>query len=114
MTVAVVPAPAPTLGDLAVSLVRTGVTVLAGVLVSWAVRHGLNLDQQSVTGWLTPIAIAGYYAVVRVAETYVPALGWLLGMAKPPKYTPPVVPAPAPVTTITNVPPVIPTVGPGG
>lgn len=82
-----------TIGDVLVSLIRTGVAITVGAFVSWAVRHGANIDAASATAYITPLAIAAYYAIVRVLESQFPALGWLLGIAKAPSYTP-VLPSP--------------------
>lgn len=106
-----------TIGDVLVSLVRTGVAIVVGAFVSWAVRHGAHIDAASATAYITPAAIAAYYAVVRLLETQFPALGWLLGIAKAPSYTPalpaPVInnvvitPAPEPVTPVEAPEPVV-------
>ena len=83
-------------GDLTPSFVRTLVPILVGIIISWALRHGFNLDQAEVGSWLTPAVTAAYYVIVRTLEKQVPAVGWLLGLAKQPGYSDQPPPAPAP------------------
>lgn len=86
------------INDQVVSLIRTGVAIAVGTALSWAVRHGLNLgnDSAAATAYITPLAIAAYYTVVRLLEGKFPTLGWLLGIAKAPTYASVSVPAPVP------------------
>jgi hypothetical protein len=84
--------------DKAVSWIRTAVPIIIGVVFSWAVRHGLpvgGIDDGSAATYVTPLAIAAYYSVVRTLEAKWPQLGWLLGVAKQPQYVPGPAPAPA-------------------
>ena len=74
------------LSDYLVSLIRTGVAVVMGVATSWAVRHGLDISGLGAT--VTPLAIVGYYALVRALEQRWPALGTLLGLPVQPTYQP--------------------------
>ncbi|MFJ8430406.1 hypothetical protein ACIQ9P_03780 [Kitasatospora sp. NPDC094019] len=70
-----------------ISLLRTGVPALVGLLVATAARYGLDLDPAALAGVLAPVIGFAYYAVFRVAEHVVsPRWGWLLGYAKPPAY----------------------------
>ena len=83
--------------DYFASLIRTAVPVAVGALISWLAQRGLNLDGAEISGWLTPLSIAAYYAAIRAAEKKYPSVGWLLGLAKQPGYSnaPPPAPAPA-------------------
>jgi hypothetical protein len=67
------------------SLVRTLVPFLVALLGPKALEwFGIGADDLSAA--LT-VAVGGvYYAVVRVAETYLPKAGLLLGWAKQPSY----------------------------
>lgn len=78
-----------TLSDYLVSLIRTCVAVAVGAACSWAVRHGFDIDSAEATAYVTPLAIAGYYALVRTLEKRWPKLGWLFGVAKQPAYPSP-------------------------
>lgn len=94
------------IGDVLVSMVRTTVAIVVGAFVSWAVRHGASIDAASATAYVTPIAIATYYGIVRVLEARFPVLGWLLGIAKAPTYNPtPLVAVPAPTPDAAPVAP---------
>jgi uncharacterized membrane protein len=77
-----------------VSLIRTWVPLLVGVVLTWlARRYDIVIDETvssttvtAVTGIVTGI----YYAIVRFLEVKVaPGYGWLLGAAKKPAYSPP-------------------------
>lgn len=82
-------------GNLFVSLMRTAVPVVVGVLLGLAAKAGLQLDDATVTGWVTAALTAGYYAGFRALEELAGKLSvsWLrtvagvaLGWARPPQY----------------------------
>lgn len=69
------------------SLIRTIVPVVAGAVISWLAMVNLNIDtegQTALASLLTALLTGGYYIVVRLIETKVPQVGWLLGLAKTP------------------------------
>ena len=72
--------------NLLVSLRRTLVPVLVGFLLSQAARAGFDIPAEQLTGVLEALVTGSYYAVVRIAEQYAPALGILLGASKQPHY----------------------------
>jgi len=85
------------------SLIRTIVPLTAGAIISWLALVNLELDvegQSALTALLTSALTGAYYIVVRLIETKVPQVGWLLGLAKTPdsysKDPAPVTPAPLP------------------
>jgi hypothetical protein len=73
------------LTNLARSYVRTVVPVVVGLVVSLALRAGVDLN-----GWTPEITAAVtflYYALARYLEEHVSGqFGWLLGSATPPHY----------------------------
>jgi hypothetical protein len=72
---------------LGLSVVRTVVPVLVGLLVSSLANIGATLDNATATVFVEAVVVAAYYAIARVLETKVaPAFGWLLGAPKPPTY----------------------------
>jgi hypothetical protein len=84
--------------NLFASFMRTAVPVVAGLLLGWAARVGLDLDDGQVTAAVTAGLAFVYYAVFRLLEhaaeqLRVPwlrtAAGVLLGWARPPQYEPP-------------------------
>lgn len=72
--------------DLLISLRRTLVPVVVGYLLSQAVRTGFSIPADQLTGVIEALVTGGYYAMVRIAEQYAPALGVLLGASKQPRY----------------------------
>mgnify|MGYP001546799312 FL=1 len=72
--------------NLLVSLRRTLVPVAVGFLLAQAARVGFDIPAEDLTGVLEALVTGAYYAVVRIAEQYAPALGILLGASKQPKY----------------------------
>ncbi|NIL44107.1 hypothetical protein HCB17_25585 [Salinispora arenicola] len=76
--------------DYLISLIRTAVPAAVGALLAWlAAEAGIVLDAESgtaLTAGVVALAMAGYYALVRVAEARWPRLGILLGTPAPPKY----------------------------
>ncbi|MBK3572575.1 hypothetical protein JHN63_01800 [Streptomyces sp. MBT65] len=92
------------------SVMRTLVPLIAGWLLTFAVRAGVTIDSEKVTSTVTVIAVLAYYLVFRLLEYIGTRLrgtalqtvaGFLLGWARPPAY--PKVEALPPVTgTYTN------------
>lgn len=71
--------------DLAKSYVRTIVPVLVGLVISLALRAGIDLHGYAPE--VTAVVTAVYYCAARAAEHYLsPKFGWLLGVASLPKY----------------------------
>lgn len=74
------------------SIVRTIVPIVVGAVIAWAVTHGVSPDPEFETTLTVAVTAAFtgiYYIAVRLFETYVsPKFGWLLGLAKAPKYAP--------------------------
>jgi len=84
--------------NLFTSFMRTVVPVVAGLLLSLAAKAGLDLDDATVTAYVTAGLTAGYYALWRALEELAGRIGWeplrtlaglLLGWAKPPQYEQP-------------------------
>ena len=75
------------LNDLAKSVARTLIPYLVGLLITLALRAGIDLHGYAPE--LTFAIGSAYYFLVRVAEVHLsPVFGWLLGAASPPKYAP--------------------------
>lgn len=78
------------------SFMRTVVPLVAGLLLSWLARAGLDVfSSAQVTMWVTAGLAAGYYGVFRLLEAWSARIGWtwlrrvagfLLGWARPPQY----------------------------
>jgi hypothetical protein len=79
------------MSDLVISWIRTASAVIAGALITWAVRQGLLADN-SITGPLTEVLVvafsAAYYYLVRVLEKLNPLFGFFLGYPAVPTYVP--------------------------
>lgn len=71
--------------DVAKAHVRTVVPVLVGLVITLALRTGLDLHGYAPE--ITSAVTALYYSAARLAEEYLsPRFGWLLGVAARPKY----------------------------
>lgn len=69
------------------SLIRTIVPIIVGGTIGILARISLNIDpegQQALANLVEMAFIGAYYIVVRLIETKVPQIGWLLGLAKTP------------------------------
>lgn len=79
--------------DVAISYIRTGATIVAGVVISWLVSLGLDVGAEANTGltiFLTGVGIGIYYFVGRLIEKRWPWMGrWLFGSSRQPEYTEP-------------------------
>ena len=77
-----------TFTDLAKAHVRTIVPVLVGLVVTLALKAGVDLH--GYASEITSAVTALYYSAARLAEHYLsPKFGWLLGVAAAPVYTKP-------------------------
>jgi hypothetical protein len=71
----------------AASLIRTIVPIVVGSILGLLTRAGLDIDlegQQALSTLIDSTFIGAYYLVIRIIETKVPQVGWLLGLAKTP------------------------------
>ena len=79
------------LNDTIISVIRTWVPIAVGAAIAWLATSGLELDAETQTSLvigITGLIQGAYYTVVRVLENQYPQIGWLLGKAKAPNYTP--------------------------
>lgn len=74
------------MSDLLTSIIRTLVPAIVAWLLAAAARVGLDVPADQLTGVIEAVVLGGYYAVVRAAEQRWPAVGWLLGLPRPPAY----------------------------
>jgi hypothetical protein len=79
--------PTTDLRDYELSLRRTIVPVIVGLVLAQAARANLVLPADHVAGLVEAVFITGYYALVRMIERYVPEAGVLLGAFIQPRYT---------------------------
>ena len=79
--------PTTDLKDYELSLRRTVVPVIVGLVLAQAARANLTLPAEHVQGVVEAVFIMGYYALVRAVERYVPEAGVLLGAFIQPRYT---------------------------
>lgn len=82
------------MSDLTPSIIRTGVPLIVGPLVTWAASKGVDIDGETVTAAVAAVVGLAYYVLARLLERRWPALGVLLGSKKTPTYTPVDPPAP--------------------
>lgn len=74
--------------DIAKAHVRTIVPAIVGLVITLALRAGLDLHGYAPE--ITTVVTAVYYSAARLAEEYVsPRFGWLLGFASKPHYAKP-------------------------
>lgn len=72
------------------SVVRTITPVVAGAVLTAALKAGVDLDDGVITTTVGTVVTTGYYAAARWLEERIsPRWGWLLGYANAPRYTPP-------------------------
>ena len=79
--------PTTDLKDYELSLRRTVMPVIVGLVLAQAARANLTLPAEHVQGVVEAVFIMGYYALVRAVERYVPEAGVLLGAFIQPRYT---------------------------
>ena len=78
--------PTTDLKDYELSVRRTVVPAIVGLILAQAARANLALPAEHVAGLVEAVFITGYYALVRMIERYVPEAGVLLGAFIQPRY----------------------------
>ena len=78
--------PTTDLKDYELSVRRTVVPAIVGLILAQAARANLVLPAEHVTGLVEAVFITGYYSLVRMIERYVPGAGVLLGAFIQPRY----------------------------
>lgn len=77
------------LSNLIISIIRTGVPVLVGLITSYLTVRNIDVPE-SVAEWLTGLLnfvfSLVYYTIVRLLEKKYPNVGWLLGNPSKPTY----------------------------
>jgi hypothetical protein len=79
--------PTTDLRDYELSVRRTVVPAVVGIVLAQAARANLTLPAEHVAGLVEAVFITGYYSLVRMVERYVPEAGVLLGAFIQPRYT---------------------------
>ena len=74
------------MNDYVISLIRTWVPMLVGLLVTWLLSLGVEFDSAALELALVSIVSGAYYALVRWLEQKWPWLGALLGHTAKPTY----------------------------
>ena len=78
--------PTTDLKDYELSVRRTVVPAVAGILLAQAARANLTLPAEHVVGLVEAIFVTIYYGTVRMIERYVPEAGLFLGALVQPRY----------------------------
>jgi len=79
--------PTTDLRDYELSVRRTVVPAVVGIVLAGAARANFTLPAEHVAGLVEAVFITGYYSVVRLVERYVPEAGVFLGAFIQPRYT---------------------------
>jgi hypothetical protein len=75
------------LKDYELSVRRTVVPAIVGIVLAQAARANFVLPAEHVAGLVEAVFVTVYYSVVRIVERYVPEVGILLGAFTQPRYT---------------------------
>jgi hypothetical protein len=74
------------LKDYELSVRRTVVPAVVGIVLAQAARANMTLPAEHVVGLVEAVFITVYYATVRLVEQRVPQVGLFLGAFVQPKY----------------------------
>jgi hypothetical protein len=74
------------LKDYELSVRRTVVPAVVGIILAQAARANLTLPAEHVVGLVEAVFVTVYYTVVRAIERYVPEAGLFLGAFVQPRY----------------------------
>ena len=81
------PAPTTDLRDYELSVRRTVVPAVVGIVLAQAAKANLDLPAAHVTGLVESVFVTVYYSTVRLVERYVPEAGVFLGAFIQPRYS---------------------------
>jgi len=81
--------PTTDLKDYELSVRRTVVPAVVGIILAQAARANMSLPAEHVVGLVEAVFVTVYYGVVRAVERYVPEAGLFLGALVQPRYTEP-------------------------
>ena len=79
--------PTTDLRDYELSVRRTVVPAVVGIVLAQAARANLDLPAEHVTGLIEAVFVTVYYSTVRLLERYVPEAGVFLGAFIQPRYS---------------------------
>ena len=79
--------PTTDLRDYELSVRRTVVPAVVGIVLAQAARANLDLPADHVTGLIEAVFVTVYYSAVRLLERYVPEAGVFLGAFIQPRYS---------------------------
>jgi hypothetical protein len=74
------------MNDYAVSHIRTYIPIGIGVVATWLLSYGIDIDGPELATAVTAAASAVYYGVVRLLAERWPLVGVLLGVNQAPTY----------------------------
>jgi len=74
------------LNDYVISLIRTWVPMLVGLLATWLLTLGIEIDSMAIELALVSLFSGAYYALIRWLEGKFPWIGILLGAKRTPTY----------------------------
>ena len=74
------------MNDYVIAHIRTYVPVLVGIVATWLISLGVDVDTAQLAVAITSLATALWYALVRLVAQKWPQVGWLLGYQKAPVY----------------------------
>ena len=75
------------LRDYELSVRRTVVPAVVGIILAQAAKANLTLPGEHVVGLVEAVFVTAYYGLVRAVERYVPEAGLFLGALVQPRYT---------------------------
>lgn len=78
----------PLTTDIGAGLIRTITPYATAYIVTWLAKKGMVANAEEVNAQFSLVAGSVWYAAVRALEQKWPKAGWLLGVAKQPKYDP--------------------------
>ena len=74
--------------DVSKSIIRSVSSIAVGVVVAVLGHLGFGAFSAQAAAYVAPAVAAGYAILVRLIESKVPAVGWLLGVPGKPTYAP--------------------------
>ena len=74
------------MSDQIVSIIRTVVPAVVGLLIVQLARIGVDIDSGALSAVISALLIGAYYFLARQLERRWPKAGWLLGLPRAPTY----------------------------
>ena len=74
------------MSDYVISIIRTVVPAVTGLLIAWLLQLGIDIDEGALSAVINGLLVGAWYAFARWLEEKFTWADWILGVKKTPTY----------------------------